>query len=67
MLLQIKMYRNEEQPPQILHPGMLILAVGIVCGAVTLATLATKFKTKKRPENLEHIQVSSISSISELW
>ncbi|CAG9765272.1 unnamed protein product [Ceutorhynchus assimilis] len=69
--VKTSMYRNNENPNRLLHPGMLILAVGVLGGAVTLATLAVRFNTRKRwtdrRESSEEIPVTSISSVTELW
>lgn len=65
------MYRNNDNPTKLLHPGMLILAVGVLGCAVTLVTLAARFNSRKRGigrnDIPEDIPVSSISSVTELW
>lgn len=53
-----------------LHPGMLILAVGIMGAAAALAMLAAKFTRKRRNSSIfqqEDIEVSSLPSVTELW
>ncbi|XP_066247102.1 transforming growth factor beta activator LRRC33-like [Euwallacea similis] len=69
--IRTSMFRNDENQGKFLHPGMLILAMGILCAGATLATLAVRFNSRKRwmerRESADSIPVASISSITELW
>lgn len=54
----------------LLHPGMIILAVGVMGAAAALIMLAAKFTKKKRNSSIfqrEDIEVNSLSSVTELW
>lgn len=54
----------------LLHPGMLILTIGVMGAAATLAMLAAKFTKKRRNSNIfrqEDIEVNSLPSVTELW
>lgn len=54
----------------LLHPGMLILAFGIMGAAAALAMLAAKFTRKRRNSSIsreEDIEVNSLPSVTELW
>ncbi|KAL1505672.1 hypothetical protein ABEB36_005178 [Hypothenemus hampei] len=71
-MIKTSMFRNEEdQKGQFLHPGMIILAVGILCGAATLATLASRFNKRKRwidrSNSSDDMAVTGISNVTELW
>lgn len=54
----------------LLHPGMIILAVGVMGTAAALVMLAAKFTKKRRNSSIfqrEDIEVNSLSSVTELW
>ncbi|XP_030750598.1 protein artichoke-like [Sitophilus oryzae] len=69
--VEMSMYTNSERQARFLHPGMLILAAGILCGAATLTMLAARFNSRKKRDNenlfREDIEVASLPSVSELW
>lgn len=65
------MYRKDDDPSAH-HPGFQILGLGtILCAAVILAMLASRYNRGKRSdvssENSDNIPVTSISSVTELW
>ncbi|XP_060524294.1 protein artichoke-like [Cylas formicarius] len=67
---QISMYSITEQQTTVLHPGMIILAVGMLCGIATLAMLAARLKTKnKRARGNRDIcrEDIEVTSLPELW
>lgn len=54
----------------LLHPGMIILAAGIMGAAAALAMLAARFTKRRRNAGMfrqEDIEVTSLPSVTELW
>jgi hypothetical protein len=52
------------------HPGLLVLAVGMLGTAVALAMLAIRFARRKRAASRlrqEDLEVSSLPGVTELW
>ncbi|XP_076250519.1 uncharacterized protein LOC143190227 [Rhynchophorus ferrugineus] len=69
--IEMSMYTNNDHQERLLHPGMLILAAGVLCSIVTLTMLVAKFNSRKKRENhnlfQEDIEVASLPSVTELW
>lgn len=52
------------------HPGMLILAVGVLGTAAVLTMLAARFTRRRRTlaqRHVEDLEVSSLPGVTELW
>ncbi|KAJ8982326.1 hypothetical protein NQ317_006671 [Molorchus minor] len=69
---EMSMYtNNKDDRSAFLHPGMLILAAGIMGAAAALAMLAARFTRRRRNSSTflghEDIEVNSLPSVTELW
>lgn len=69
---EMSMFTKNKQSDSnfLLHPGMLILTVGVMGAAAALAMLAAKFTKNRRNSNIlrqEDIEVNSLPSVTELW
>lgn len=67
---EMSMFTTNDRNVNFLHPGMLILAVGVLGACAALAMLAARFTKRRRNSRLfqeETIEVSSLPSVTELW
>ncbi|XP_023020601.2 uncharacterized protein [Leptinotarsa decemlineata] len=65
---KMSMYTNNKKNGNFVHPGMLILAVGVVAAGAVFLVLAVRFVRNKKVYREEDIEVAiSLPTVTDLW